>query len=145
MMTTTQIVVSLLLGLGTFVSAGLSVFSYRQSRRRSESEIALTDTEKNQLLQDINKSRTEERIAQERWWAEQLGIVRGELNAERQEKEKLRDENNMLWREFDRVVAFIRVEHKRWDDEAADKIRELGGEIENAPQLELNGRRKGKS
>jgi hypothetical protein len=133
---TQGLIVALIAAFGPFATAILATISWRQNKRRQESEIGLTDTQKMQLMQDINESRaqeqqarTTEKIAQERWWAEQFGIVRAELARELESSDSLR-------RELDRVKSFMRNEHRAWDDLARSQIQALGGSIDEPPLLE---------
>lgn len=153
------IIVAVIAAFGPIVSAILATVSWKQNARRQEAETGLTDTQKQHLMQDINESRaqeqqarTAEKIAQERWWAEQFGMVRAELAKEIASNESLRgvgdtlrDENRAFRRELERIKVFMRVEHRAWDDKARSEIERLGGHIDEPPLLDTDERRHGPS
>lgn len=113
------VIVSLILGIPTFASLILAVVSFIRSGKKEQSEV------------DLNK--TEEQIAQERWWTDQINDLRGKLEKEQEKSEKYEEMARGFRQELNAIKDFLRYEHYPWDKQAKAQIEELHGHIEDPP------------
>jgi hypothetical protein len=95
--------------------------------KKADIEIELDAETKSRLVQEAASVNEERERRREEWWAEQLGLVRGEIAAERSlSNKRFRRLNNLeIWA----------TKHVVWDRKAWNKIEELGGTIEAPPDL----------
>lgn len=115
-----------LLGAGGGLSLILTMFDKWRNRKfnklKEESSIKLDDATYTEIASRAARINSADRISIETWWKVQFESV----------KEDLAEEQDWRRRAIKRWH-----DHKRWDDEQAQRLRELSGEpIEPAPSLD---------
>jgi hypothetical protein len=125
--------VTLILGSGALVTALYTLWNNVRTRRITDAkqagEVQLDKATTDRIIAEATKIGAEERIARERWWAEQIEELRRDLAEERHHGQR--------WRE--RLIAFedfFFSQHVPWDREIMEVARQHNWTVEPPPSLE---------
>lgn len=123
--------------LGFFAALGpltASLLYYRQTKAKKELDLSqqqvgikIDETTHNKLIQEaanINQEREERR---EKWWGDQIGLLRQEIESERQL-------SNRRFRRLNQLEDWA-TRHMAWDRKAWTIISENDPEFEQPPML----------